>query len=91
MKLDTLAEGVIGYAMEHEGAIYYPFVDTTEKGKGYLSRFLDSLPTDKTIKFPTVISKILRASLMRRSFKIQFEWAEEFGEMAEVFVKEATQ
>ena len=89
MNLDQLAEGVVGYSIEDGGATCFPVVDSTERGKGHVSRFLDGLPKDRTIKFPTVISPILRGMLTRRGFKIVKEWAEEFGEHAEVFVRDS--
>jgi len=92
MSLDEIAPGVFGYAMEHAGSTYYPIVMTKDKnkGKGCVTRFLNSLSTNKTIKFPNVILQTLKDSLLKRGFKIEHELDEEFGEMVEVLVRAAT-
>lgn len=88
--LTELAEGVKGYTMEHEDALYIPVVVAKHPGNGDVARYLDSLPKDKTIKFPTVLHPQLRDMLSRRGYKVTHEWAEEFQEYAEVFVREGS-
>lgn len=76
-----------GYAIESNGAIYIPVVMMRDEGKGHCSAFLDALPRDRTLKFPNVINPKLRDMLVRRDFKPVMEWAQEFGEEVEVYVR----
>lgn len=77
-----------GYAVEaDDGAIYIPVVYMTRQGQGDGGRFLDALPTDRTIKFPAVISPILAGMLDRRGYRIEREWAEQFAEWIDVYVR----
>lgn len=90
---DELAPGVFGYAIEVDGAIYIPLVESVEKGEGNVGRFLDGLDKSKVWKFPNVISSKLAGMLQRRGFKPVREWAEDMGEHVIVWVspKEAKQ
>lgn len=87
--LDLLAPGVLGYSVEEDGALYIPVIMAEKEGSGDVGRFLDGLPRDKTIKVPGVASERLRGMLERRDFRSTSEWAEEFGERVEVFVRDA--
>ena len=84
-KEDLLAPGVRVYAIKHDGAIYIPFIAADTPGNGDVSRFLDSLPTDVTIRVPCVINRILAAALKRRGFVETQEYAEEVGEWVEIY------
>jgi hypothetical protein len=85
-----IGEHVAGYSVDVDGATYYPVVRATRPGCGDISRWLDGLPKDKTIKFPTVISRKLEAMLVRRGFTLVQEWDEHCREMADVYVRPAT-
>lgn len=77
-----------GWAVEHEdGSIYVPVVMMDEQGKGHGGRFLDALPTDRTIKFPNVISDVLAGMLERRGFTVIHGWADEFDEWCPVYIR----
>lgn len=84
---ETLAPGVIGYSCEEGGELYIPVIMAVTEGAGDVGRFLDALPTDRAVKVPGVASMRLRGMLERRGFSPEREWAEEFGEYVEVFVK----
>lgn len=88
-ELDTLAPGVIGYTVEHAGALYIPMIEAEHAGSGAVGRYLDSLPRDRTVKVPTVISARLAGMLERRGFQEVAEWAPEVGEVVYVYVREA--
>jgi hypothetical protein len=85
--LDELAPGLRGYTVDHEGALYVPFVVADDPGHGALSRYLDSLPTDRAVKFPTVISSKLAGALQRRGYVVEWEWSELHQEWVEVYVR----
>lgn len=79
------------YAMEaDDGAIYIPVIGVKNPGHGEGGRFLDSLPTDKTIKVPSVLNPILAGMLLRRGYVVTFEWFERADEEIEVYVREAS-
>jgi hypothetical protein len=85
---DRLAPGVRGYTVDVDGALYIPIIEADTPGIGDVSRYLDSLPRDRTVKVPCVISDRLRDMLARRSFVPSQEWSAEHGEHVEVFVRE---
>lgn len=83
-----LGEGVWGHELdEGESGIYYPVIAAERPGTGDVGRWLDALPTNRTIKFPTVISAKLAMMLERRGYVLLREWAEEFNEFAEVWTR----
>jgi hypothetical protein len=77
------AMGLHGYVCEHKGAIYIPAIGALHEGRGDCGRFLDSLPTDRTIVVPNVLSERLVGMLVRRGYVPFSEWAPEFGEWVE--------
>ena len=85
--LEDLAPGVRGYTVESFGVLYIPVIVATKPGNGDVSRYLDSLPRDRAIKFPTVVNNKLEWMLRRRGFEPGNEWAEEFGCWAEIYVR----
>jgi hypothetical protein len=87
--LDELAPGLFGYTVEYEGALYVPLVVADDPGHGACSRYLDSLPRDRTIKFPTVISSKLEGALQRRGFTLELEYSTEFQTHVDVYVRRA--
>ncbi len=85
-KLDILAPHVEGYAIEKNGKIYIPivFVMPAERGKGHLSRFIDSL--DSNCVFPCVVSSTLKSILIRKGWKMTLEHSEQFKEDVDVWI-----
>lgn len=80
-----LAPGVRGYAVKSKGAIYIPVIVADKPGNGDVRRFLDSLPTDQTIRFPCVISPVLAAALERRGFVATKEEDKRTGQWVPVY------
>lgn len=85
--LELLAAGVLGYTVEEDDELYIPVIMAVEEGSGDVGRYLDALPKDRTVKVPEVASERLRGMLERRGFNPTPEFAEEFGETVEVFVR----
>lgn len=86
--VDRIGRESGGYAIEDkDGSIYIPVLWMRKPGTGEGSAFLDSLPRDRTIKVPGVMSARLRGMLERRGFRPESEWAPEFGEYVEVYVR----
>lgn len=83
------AAGIEGYVVEDGGAFYIPVIIARNPGRGDCGRWLDSLPRDRTIKVPGVMSRRLAGMLERRGFVVEREWADEFQEMVEVYVRRA--
>lgn len=63
-----IAPGVRGYMIDEGEALWVPLVVSEHPGTGDVSRFLDALPRDRTVKFPTIISPRLEGMLARRGF-----------------------
>lgn len=53
----------------HDGGLAIPWVRSTAPGKGHVSAWLDTLPTDVPVRFVGVVSERLDAMLERRGFK----------------------
>ena len=68
-----IAAGVRGTAFDLPEGIYIPLLRAENPGNGDVSRFLDSLPTDRRVVFPSVISRKLDEMLARRGFSIAIE------------------
>lgn len=66
--LDDLAPGVVGKVERGPGLMVLVVVFATQQGRGDVSRYLDSLPTDVTVQVPIVVSPKLRGMLARRGF-----------------------
>lgn len=65
-----IAPGVRGYVMEDQkGVFWIPLIRASTPGNGDVGRFLDDLPTDRSIVFPTILSPKLQGMLHRRGFK----------------------
>lgn len=68
-QLDHLASGVVGYSIDEEdGSLWIPLIYAEDEGAGDVGRYLDSLPTDRTIVVPNVINPRLEQMLARRGF-----------------------
>ncbi len=90
MGLDELADGVFGYTVEDGDSVYIPILWSENPEQGNVSRYLDSLPTDRRVVFPSVISGRLRGALERRGFVVETEWSDEIGEEVEVYARAAS-
>jgi hypothetical protein len=85
--MDTLAPGVIGYAMdERERGLYVPIIHSIDEGHGNVGRFLDALKERPLVKIPNVMSAVLRGMLERRGFVVEREYAKEFDTSVDVWV-----
>lgn len=87
--LELIAPGVAGYGVQTKEAIYFPVIEALHPGNGDVGRWLDSLPTDRTIRIPDVLNPKLRGMLERRGYVPVFEYAEEFEEDVEVMERKA--
>lgn len=76
-----LAPGVRGYTVWSHGALYIPLMIADREGHGDVGRYLDALPTDRTIKVPTVTSARLLGMLTRRGY-MKVEEQSPFGPVA---------
>lgn len=81
---ERLADGVFGYCLETDRGLYVPWIMAEREGSGDVGRYLDSLPTDRRVVFPTILSARLAAMLGRRGFVATVEWAEEYEEWVEI-------
>ena len=82
---ERLADGVFGYTMdEGEKGLYVPWIAAENEGDGRVGKYLDSLPRDRRIVFPTILSQRLAGMLLRRGFTPSKEWAEEWAEWVEI-------
>lgn len=77
--LEQLAPGVQGYTLDLEGQLWVPLVISEDPGQGNVSRYLDNLPRNRTVRFPNVISPRLERMLERRGFRLVFDITEEWG------------
>ena len=82
--LPVLGEGVRGYTVEADGALYIPVIVAEDPGRGDVGRYLDSLPRDRVVRVPTVTSDVLEGMLRRRGFVLTGETAPN-GENVEVW------
>ena len=85
-----LAPGVYGNYFDTPNGIYIPVLSAERPGSGDVARFLDGLPKNRTIKFPTVLANNLRGMLLRRGFIDRQEFAPEYNAPVEIMVREAT-
>lgn len=83
-----LALGVRGYTVWSGDALYVPLIMAEEPGNGDVARYLDSLPRDRCVKFPNVLSSKLAQMLVRRGFVFEHEEGPG-GEPVELYVRQA--
>jgi hypothetical protein len=89
--LVEIGPGVNGYLFDlGEQGLYIPFIEAQNPGSGDVARYLDNLPRDRRIVFPTVLSPRLLGMLKRRGFTDGYEWAEEFGEHCHIWERRPT-
>jgi hypothetical protein len=83
-----LAPGVLGYTVDMpDGSLNIPLIQAEHEGSGEVGRWIDALPVNRRIVFPTVISARLQGMLERRGYHPEQEWVEEFGEWANLMVR----
>lgn len=82
--IDQVADGVLGYTIEEDNALYVPVIMAVCEGDGRVGKFLDGLPRDRTVKVPEVMSPRLQGMLERRGFLHSYEWMD--GEVEEVAI-----
>ena len=61
--------------MDVDGALYVPIIEAERPGSGDVGRYLDSLPRDRRVVIPNVMSERLAGMLERRGFTLTTEWA----------------
>lgn len=77
-----IVPGVYGFLFDTPEGIYIPLV--SGEGEGKVSAWLDSLPKDRRIVFPTVINVKLREMLIRRGFTDSTEWSKNLETEVEI-------
>jgi len=87
---ERLASGVFGYTTETDGGLYVGWIAAEHEGSGDVGRYLDSLPHDRRVVFPTVLSSRLVGMLLRRGFTVGEEYAEELGEWVDLMERPVT-
>jgi hypothetical protein len=89
--MEEIAPGVRGYTQEVDGELWVPVIHAERPGNGAVGRFLDRLPTDRTIVVPTVLSARLAGMLVRRGFRVEYRLCSMDGqeEGLETFVRRA--
>ena len=81
----SLAPGVVGYTVDVGPDLYVPLIEASKPGSGDVGRYLDSLPRDRRVVVPNVISARLEGMLARRGFSATVEWAADFEEYVEIW------
>jgi hypothetical protein len=66
--LPEIFPGVFGAIVERGNYIFINVIWSATENKGNVGRYLDSLPKDKIIIFPSVVSKKLEGMLLRRGY-----------------------
>lgn len=66
--LAPIAPGVVGYTVEDDDGLWLPLIYAVAEGSGAVGAWLDSLPTDRRVIVPNVISARLEGMLARRGF-----------------------
>lgn len=64
-----LAPGVRGILFDEPDEVIIPVVYASDEGSGQVGEWLDSLPTDRTVTFATVLSGRLADMLKRRGYR----------------------
>ena len=85
---ERLADGVLGYSADTDHGLYIPFIMAEVQGDGRVGKYLDSLPRDRRVVFPTILSMRLAEMLIRRGFHSDIEWSEDAGEHIEIMERQ---
>lgn len=80
-----VATGVRAIVFDTPDGIYIPMIAADRPGNGDVARYLDALPTNRRVVFPTVISARLRGMLERRGFVPNVEWASELDAHVDIY------
>ena len=74
--------------MEHDNALYIPLLVADHPGSGALTGYLDHLEemTKLPLKIPNVLNARLAAYLIRRGWKLVWEFPEQLNETVGVYV-----
>lgn len=86
---DRLAPGVLGYSLDTPTGIYIGVISADTPGSGDVGRYLDSLPHDRRVVVPNVLSDRLAGMLERRGFVRGSEWSPEFQEHVDIWERPA--
>ena len=78
----ALTSKIHGYAVESNGKILIPLIESLEPGQGNVGRFLDSL--SPRCEIPTVMNAKLRGMLERRGWTVRIEDDPQWGRV-EIF------
>lgn len=81
---EALGDGVRGYSVDTPDGLYIPYIAAEIEGDGRVGKYLDALPRDRRVVFPTILSTRLAGMLARRGFVVSAEWAEEVGEWVDI-------
>ena len=83
-----LAPGVRGYTLDVDGDLWLPLIYAEGEGSGQVGAYLDSLPFDRRVVVPNILSGRLAGMLKRRGFVTETVTSSE-GEV-EALVRRAT-
>lgn len=85
----VVAQGVRAFVFDTADGVYIPWIAAEREGAGDVGRYLDALPRDRRVVFPTVLSRRLAGMLRRRGFCEATEYVEELGEHMDIFERQA--
>lgn len=63
-----LAPGVGGYTLDVDGDLWLPLIYAEDEGSGQVGEYLDTLPFDRRVVVPNILSGRLAGMLRRRGF-----------------------
>jgi hypothetical protein len=85
-----VSPGVRAIVFDVPDGIYIPWIHAEHEGGGDVGRYLDGLPRDRRIVFPTVMNQRLVGMLERRGFVQTHEWSPEFAKNVEIWERHPT-
>lgn len=72
--MGELAPNVLGYTIDgDDDSLWIPVIQAADEGAGDVGRYLDTLPHDRRVVVPTVLSSRLAGMLHRRGFVETYE------------------
>lgn len=84
LELPLVAPGVRADVHDTPDGLYIPLVSADNPGSGEVAAWLDALPRDRRVVFPSVINPRLVEMLRRRGFEERSEFASELGEPVDI-------
>ncbi len=86
--LNTINPKLKGYMVDcGPREVYVPFVFSLEEGRGHVLQLIELLKERyAVVKFPNVLNPKLVGMLLRRGFKVEMEYSQEFDEAVEVWI-----